>query len=86
MHQECKVVESIMSMCLDVIGFMKDNMNAMKDLAALCDRPSLKVKTNAKGNLSRNQAPFCLKLVVRKEILHCLKTLKFPGRYVENIK
>jgi hypothetical protein len=38
-----------MSMCLDVTGFMKDNVNARKDLAALCDRPSLEAKPNARG-------------------------------------
>jgi hypothetical protein len=39
MHQEQNVAESIMSMCLDVTSFTKDNMNARKDLAALYDRP-----------------------------------------------
>jgi hypothetical protein len=40
MHQERNVVESIISMCIDVTGFTKDNMNARKDLADLCDCPS----------------------------------------------
>jgi hypothetical protein len=53
MHQERNVIESIMSMCLDVSDFMKDNMNAWQDLAALCDHPSLEVKPNTKGKLSR---------------------------------
>ena len=48
-------------MCLDITGFMKDNMNARKDLAALCDHPSLGAKTNAKRNLSRPRALYCLK-------------------------
>jgi hypothetical protein len=50
MHQEQNIAENIMSMCLDVTGFTKDNMNATKDLAALCDRPLLEAKTNARGN------------------------------------
>jgi hypothetical protein len=66
MHQEHNVVESIISMCLDVTDFSKDNMNARKDLATLCDRPLLEVKTNAKGNLTRPWAPYCLKLAERK--------------------
>jgi hypothetical protein len=41
MHQEQNVAENIMSMCLNITDFMKDNMNARKDLAALYDRPSL---------------------------------------------
>jgi hypothetical protein len=57
MKLDCNVAESIISMCLDVTGFSKDNMNARKDLVALCDRPLLKVKTNAKGNLTRPWAP-----------------------------
>jgi hypothetical protein len=35
MHQEQNVAESIMSMYLDVTGFMKDKVNARKDLATL---------------------------------------------------
>jgi hypothetical protein len=35
MHQECNIVESIISMCFDVTSFSKDNINARKDLAAL---------------------------------------------------
>jgi hypothetical protein len=86
MHQERNIVEIIMIMCLDVIDFMKDNINVRKDLAALCDRPLLEAKTNAKGNLSRPRAPYCLKPTEMKEVLKWLKTLKFPDRYVENIK
>jgi hypothetical protein len=86
MHQEWNVVESIMGKCLDITDFMKDNMNARKDLAPLCDHPSLEAKTNAKGNLSRPRAPYCLKPRERKEILKWLKTLKFSDRYATNTK
>jgi hypothetical protein len=54
MHQERNVVESIISMCFDVTGFSKDNINARKDLATLYNRPSLEPKTNAKGNLKNH--------------------------------
>jgi hypothetical protein len=79
-------VEIIMSMCFRVIGFTKDNMNAGKHLTALCDHPSLKAKSNAKVNLSRPQAPYCLKLKERTKILKWIKTLKFPECYAANIK
>jgi hypothetical protein len=79
-------VESIISMHLDVTGFSKDNMNARKDIAALCDSPLLEVKTNAKGNPTRPRVPYCLKLAKRKEILKWLKKLKFPDCYAANIK
>jgi hypothetical protein len=51
-----------MSMCLDATGFMKDNLIARKDLAALCDRPSREAKSNARGKLSRAKAPYYFKL------------------------
>jgi hypothetical protein len=62
MHQEHNVVESIINMCLDFTSFMKDNINTMKDLADLCDHASLDARANPRGNLSRPQPPYCLKL------------------------
>jgi hypothetical protein len=75
-----------MSMCLDVTGSMKDNMNARKDLAALCDCLLLEAKTNAREKLNRPRAPYCLKPTERKEVRKCLKTLMFLDRYAANIK
>jgi hypothetical protein len=73
-------------MCFHVTGFLKDNINARKDLATLCNCPSLEAKRNAKGNLKRPRAPYCLKSVEGKEILSWLKKLKSPDRYMSNIK
>jgi hypothetical protein len=75
-----------MSMCLDVTGFMKDNVNARKDLADLYDCPNMEARPNARGNLRRTKAPYCLKPTERKEVLRWLKTLKFPNHYAANIK
>jgi hypothetical protein len=60
MRQERNIVKNIISMCLDVTGFSKDNMNVRKDLPALCDRPLLEVKINAKGNLTWPWDPYWL--------------------------
>jgi hypothetical protein len=73
-------------MCLDVTGSMKDNVSARKDLAALYDHPSLEAKPNARGKLRRPKSPYNLKPIERKEVLRWLKILKFPNRYVANIK
>jgi hypothetical protein len=54
MHHERNVAKSIISMCLDATSFSKDNINARKDLVALCYRPLLEVKINAKENLTRS--------------------------------
>jgi hypothetical protein len=85
-HHEHNVAESIISMCFDATGFSKDNVNARKDLADLCNRLSMEPKINTKGNLKRTRAPYCLKLAERKEILWWLKKLKSPDRYASNIK
>jgi hypothetical protein len=85
-YQERNVAESIMSICIDVTGYMKDSVNVRKDLATLCDRPSLEAKSNARGKLIRPNAPYYLKLIERKEVLRWLKTLKFLDRYTTNIK
>jgi hypothetical protein len=71
--QERNVGENIMSMCVDVTSFMKDNVNVRKDLAALCDRPSLEAKRNATGKLRRPKAPYYLKPTERKEYLGGLR-------------
>jgi hypothetical protein len=86
MHQERNVAKSIISMCFDVTDFSKDNMNTRKDLAALYNHHLHEAKRNAKGNLTRPRAPYCLKSTERKEILKWLKKLKFLDRYASNIK
>jgi hypothetical protein len=73
MHQERNIVESIMSMCLDVTGLMKENINARKDLAALCDCTSLEAKPNARGKPVRTKAPYYLKSTERKRYLGGLR-------------
>jgi hypothetical protein len=75
-----------MSMCLDVTGLTKDNMNGRKDLAPLCNHPSMEAKPNARGKLSRPKAPYYLKPTDRKEVLRWLKTLEFSNCYTTNIK
>ena len=86
MHQERNVAESIISMCFDFTGQTKDNLNARKDLADLCNCPGLEVRLNPSGNESRPRAPYCVKPKERKQILRWLKTLKFPDRYAADIK
>jgi hypothetical protein len=86
MYQGQNDVKSIMSICLDVTDFMKDNVNERKDIVVLCNHPSLEAQSNARETLRRPKAPYCLKLTERKEVLRWLKTLKFSYRYAVNIK
>jgi hypothetical protein len=86
MHQERNIAKSIISMCFDVTGFSKDNVNVRKDLSTLCNRPLLEPKINVKRNMKRPRALDCLKPPERKEILRWLKKLKFSNCYASNIK
>jgi SUMO ligase MMS21 Smc5/6 complex component len=53
MYQEHNVAERIISMCFDVTGFSKDNVNIRKDLADLGNCLLMESKVNAKRNLKR---------------------------------
>jgi hypothetical protein len=82
MHQEHNVGESILSTCMAFVDKTKDNHKARKDLAHLCNRPSLELKSSG----SKPCAPFCLKPKERKKILILLKNLKFPDGYVAGFR
>jgi hypothetical protein len=77
MHQEHDVGESILSTCMSFTDKTKDNHKARKDLALLCNQPSLELKSRGR----KPGAPFCLKARDRKEVLIWLKNLKFPDGY-----
>jgi hypothetical protein len=53
MHQECNIVESIISMCFDFTSQTKDNIKVRRDLAELYDRLHLEVRQNPSGYESR---------------------------------
>jgi hypothetical protein len=57
MHQKLNTGKSIISTCMGLPGKTKDNIKAQKDLAELCNRPTLEVtETNGKP-----RASFCLR-------------------------
>jgi hypothetical protein len=82
MHQERNVGESILSTCMSFVDKTKDNHKARKDLALICNRPSLVLKSRG----GKPHAPFCLKARDRKEVLIWLKNLKFPDGYAAGFK
>jgi hypothetical protein len=57
MQQERNMGESIISTCMGFLGKTKDNMKARKDLAELCNRPSLELKVTG----GKPRTSFCLK-------------------------
>jgi hypothetical protein len=82
MHQERNVGESILSTCMSFAEKTKDNHKVRKDLALLCNRQSLELKSHG----GKPRAPFCLKARDRKEVLIWLKNLKFPYGYVAGFR
>ena len=74
MHQERNVSKSIISTCMDMSDKTKDNIKARRDLAVLCNRPTLELSESG-GKL---HASFCLKPKEKKEVMRWLKKLKFP--------
>jgi hypothetical protein len=77
MHQKCNVGGSILSTWMSFADKTKDNHKARKDLALLCNRPSLELKSRG----GKPRAPFHLKARDRKEVLIFLKNLKFLDDY-----
>jgi hypothetical protein len=60
----------------------KDNQKARKDLAQLCNRPSLELKSSC----GKPHASFCLKPKERKEVLIWLQNLKFSYGYTAGFR
>jgi hypothetical protein len=69
MHQKHNVAESIVSTCMDITSKIKDNFKAQRDIANVCNRPSLEL--DERGGKPR--APFCLKVKDRKEVMRWMK-------------
>jgi hypothetical protein len=82
MHQERNVGESILSTCMSFLDKTKDNHKARKDLALICNQPSLELKSRD----DKPRAPFCLKARDKKEVLIWLKNLKFPEGYAAGFR
>jgi hypothetical protein len=82
MHEEHNVAESIVNTCLNITGKIKDNFKARRDIADICNHPSLELDERG----GERHAPFCLKLKDRKEVMRWMKRLKFPDGYVAGVK
>jgi hypothetical protein len=63
MHNIDDVAESIISMCMDIMGKTKYNFKARRDIAHVCNRPSLELDERG----GKPGAPFCLKVKDKKK-------------------
>jgi hypothetical protein len=82
MHQERNMGESIISTCMGFPGKIKDNRKARKDLAELCNRPTLELKETG----GKPRSSFCLKPQQRKEVMRWMKGLKFLDGYATGLR
>jgi hypothetical protein len=82
MHQERNVAESTISTCMEFTDRTKDNVKARKDLAQICNRPSLELIESG----GEPRAAFCLKSKQKKEVMKWLKNLKFPDGYAAGFR
>jgi hypothetical protein len=82
MHQERNVGKNILSTYMGFTDKTKDNHKAMRDLAQICNRPTLEL--NERGGKPR--APFCLKPKERKEVMSWMQDLKFSDGYVAGFR
>jgi hypothetical protein len=62
MHQERNICESILSTYMAFTDKTKDNQKKRNNLAQLCNRPSLELKSSS----GKPRASFCLKPKERK--------------------
>jgi hypothetical protein len=67
---------------MDITGKTKDNLNAQRDIAHVCNCSSLEL--DERGGKPR--APFCLKVKDRKEVMRWMKRFKFLDGYVAGLK
>lgn len=82
MHQEKNMAESIIMTCMDFAGKSKDNAKARKDLAEICNRPTLHL--NESGG--KPHAPFAAGPKEKRKIMLWLKKLKFPDGFAAGFK
>jgi hypothetical protein len=82
MHQERNMGESIISTCMGFPGKIKDNKKARQDLVELCNCPSLELKVNG----GKPRASFYFKPQHRKEVMRCMKGLKFHNGYAAGLR
>jgi hypothetical protein len=64
-HKERNVAKSIISTCIDIMGKTKDNFKARRDIAHVCNHPSLELDERG----GKHRVPFCLKVKDRKEVM-----------------
>ena len=84
MHIEKNFCENIVNTVMDVSGKTKDNVKARLDLAELCARDELHLRTRENGNSYKPKAKFTLSLEQRRAVCEWMRELSLPDGYSSN--
>ncbi|KAL0315394.1 UNVERIFIED_CONTAM: hypothetical protein Sradi_5417600 [Sesamum radiatum] len=83
MHIEKNVFGNISNTVMDIKGKSKDNLNARKDLAMICNRPELQVDEHRLNVMPK--AVYTLTKYQKRKISGWVKCLRFPDGYASNL-
>jgi hypothetical protein len=86
MHITKGVFESTIDLLLDIIGKMKDGLNAHKDLQALGIREELHTLERSNRKVYLPLAGYTLTNEEKRAICKCLRGIRVPTRFSTNIK
>ncbi|KAL0325330.1 UNVERIFIED_CONTAM: hypothetical protein Sradi_5102300 [Sesamum radiatum] len=83
MHIEKNVFDNIFNTVMDIKGKSKDNLNARKDLAIICNRPELQVDERRLNVMPK--AVYTLTKDQKRKVCEWVKCLRFPDGYASNL-
>ncbi|KAK4398130.1 hypothetical protein Sango_1288500 [Sesamum angolense] len=83
MHIEKNMFDNIFNTVMDIKGKSKDNLNARKDLAIICNRPELQVDERRLNVMPK--AVYTLTKDQKRKVCEWVKCLRFPDRYASNL-
>ncbi|KAL0416146.1 UNVERIFIED_CONTAM: hypothetical protein Slati_3446500 [Sesamum latifolium] len=83
MHIEKNVFDNIFSTVMDIKEKSKDNLNAWKDLAIICNRPELQIDERRPNVMPK--AVYTLTKNQKRNVCEWVKCLRFPDGYASNL-
>jgi hypothetical protein len=86
MHVTKVVFESTISLLLDILGKMKDGLNARNDLQVLGIREELHPQERPNGKICLSPASYTLTNDGKRAVCKCLRGIRVPTRFSTDIK
>ncbi|KAK4384553.1 hypothetical protein Sango_3049600 [Sesamum angolense] len=83
MHIDKNVFDNIFNTIMGIKGKSKDNLNARKDLAIICNRPELQVDERRPTVMPK--VVYTLTKDQKRKVCEWVKCLRFPDGYTSNL-